>query len=191
MTREDSLTASDVRLLPLLVLDRARMSPEEFAAAHPDPVLLWEAPAAGPEGLVDAPTSVMPAKSLLDSDERERSNTADAFEIEEARRRKKERLTVVALKLADGETFHLGRAAHNDLVLVHPSVSRRHAVLRREGQSVVLEDVGSRNGSLVGGVELAPNAPAPLGQSVEIVLGQMTVRYCEPNQLYVLLQLLG
>lgn len=45
----------------------------------------------------------------------------------------------------------IGRMAGADLELPQPSVSRRHARIRREGGAHVLEDLGSVNGILVDG----------------------------------------
>lgn len=45
----------------------------------------------------------------------------------------------------------IGRMSTCDVVLSDPNVSRRHAELRREGDTWVLEDLGSTNGTLVDG----------------------------------------
>jgi DNA-binding NtrC family response regulator len=47
--------------------------------------------------------------------------------------------------------------------LTHPSVSRRHAVLRMEGDRFTVEDVGSRNGSRLAGRALSGVAPCTAG----------------------------
>ena len=52
--------------------------------------------------------------------------------------------------LLPGRTFTIGRGDDNDIVLRHPSVSTRHAVLRREPRGFVLEDAQSTFGSFVG-----------------------------------------
>jgi hypothetical protein len=60
-------------------------------------------------------------------------------------------------KLALPETdapVTLGRSRDCDCVLAEPSVSRRHAELRREGGRWLLRDLGSRNGTRVNGVRL-------------------------------------
>ena len=61
-------------------------------------------------------------------------------------------------KLGDEQAFPLehrtatiGRHADNDIVLAGPTVSARHATLRRESVGVVLEDEGSLNGTFVNG----------------------------------------
>jgi hypothetical protein len=61
-------------------------------------------------------------------------------------------------KLGDEQAFPLehrtatiGRNAENDIVLAGPTVSARHATVRRESVGVVLEDEGSLNGTFVNG----------------------------------------
>jgi pSer/pThr/pTyr-binding forkhead associated (FHA) protein len=61
-------------------------------------------------------------------------------------------------KLGDEQAFPLehrtatiGRHADNDIVLAGPTVSARHATVRREPVGVVLEDEGSLNGTFVNG----------------------------------------
>ena len=61
-------------------------------------------------------------------------------------------------KLGDEQAFPLehrtatiGRAIENDIVLAGPTVSARHATIRRESVGVVLEDEGSLNGTFVNG----------------------------------------
>ena len=51
-------------------------------------------------------------------------------------------------EVEEGETV-VGRETDVDLVLPNNSVSRKHAKLIREGQTIRIEDLGSRNGILV------------------------------------------
>ncbi len=51
--------------------------------------------------------------------------------------------------------FTIGRGFANQLRVEHPDVSRRHACLRLHDDYYVVEDLGSRNGTLVNGVRLA------------------------------------
>jgi pSer/pThr/pTyr-binding forkhead associated (FHA) protein len=50
-----------------------------------------------------------------------------------------------------GDRLTFGRGDDCDVVLDDPGVSRRHAELRREGGALVLRDLGSSNGTFVGG----------------------------------------
>jgi hypothetical protein len=60
----------------------------------------------------------------------------------------------------------LGRSRECDCVLAEPSVSRRHAELRREGTRWVLRDLGSRNGTRVNGARLLDEAEVCPGDRV-------------------------
>jgi pSer/pThr/pTyr-binding forkhead associated (FHA) protein len=50
------------------------------------------------------------------------------------------------IALVQGRPIAIGRIAGNDLVLPHPKVSRRHAVIDREGDEAFVIDLGSANG---------------------------------------------
>lgn len=51
----------------------------------------------------------------------------------------------------DEPSYMIGREAGNDIVIEDPQVSRRHAQLTRQGNSYLIEDVGSTNGTYVNG----------------------------------------
>jgi hypothetical protein len=72
---------------------------------------------------------------------------------------------VLALPAGDRQIV-LGRARDCDCVLADPSVSRRHAELRREGERWLLRDLGSRNGTRVNGVRLLDEAEVGPGDRV-------------------------
>lgn len=52
----------------------------------------------------------------------------------------------------DVRVLLIGRSRHNDLVLDDKSVSKHHAQLVDDGQTVILYDLDSRNGTRIGGV---------------------------------------
>jgi len=71
----------------------------------------------------------------------------------------------------EGDELHLGRAPDNHIVVNDKLVSRRHALLKREGTQYVLEDVGTPNGTHVNGQRvqrhlLAAGDTIRLGQTV-------------------------
>jgi pSer/pThr/pTyr-binding forkhead associated (FHA) protein len=51
--------------------------------------------------------------------------------------------------LFEGESVVIGRSAESDLVVDDPFLSRRHFRLFRAGDTLLVEDLGSRNGTLV------------------------------------------
>ena len=74
---------------------------------------------------------------------------------------------VPVLALPAGERqLVLGRSRDCDCVLAEPSVSRRHAELRRDGGRWLLRDLGSRNGTRVNGVRLLDEAEVCPGDRV-------------------------
>ena len=48
----------------------------------------------------------------------------------------------------------IGRSSECDIVLKHPSISRRHCEIERRGNEIVIRDSRSRNGLLVNGCRL-------------------------------------
>jgi len=74
-----------------------------------------------------------------------------------------------AVQVPDRGTLLLGRGAEAGAILDHDSVSRVHARLQ-VGTGVQVEDLGSTNGTRVGGHRLEPNQPValPLGAVLEI-----------------------
>lgn len=68
----------------------------------------------------------------------------------------------------------LGRAESARVVLDDTSVSAHHALLRPDGESWTIEDLGSRNGTLVNGRPV--NEPTPLDCGDSIQLGRVRLR---------------
>lgn len=62
----------------------------------------------------------------------------------------------------------IGRSPYCTLVLEHPSVSRLHAALRRVGDAIEVRDLGSKNGTFVGGVRLVGSAFIRVGDSLRV-----------------------
>ncbi|KFA87207.1 adenylate/guanylate cyclase domain-containing protein [Archangium violaceum] len=84
-----------------------------------------------------------------------------------------------AYELPEGVT-HLGRADENDIVLGGDLVSRRHARLVAEGDTLRIEDLGSRNGSRVNGTPLQGSIALLPGDTIS--LGENTLSVRQPNQ---------
>jgi hypothetical protein len=86
---------------------------------------------------------------------------------------------VPALALPESERrVTLGRSRDCDCVLDEPSVSRRHAELRREAGRWLLRDLGSRNGTRVNGVRLLDEAE--VGPGDQVSLGDARFRLGSP-----------
>ena len=68
----------------------------------------------------------------------------------------------------------IGRAAdQSDLVVAHATVSRRHARLSLAGDALQLEDLGSTNGTMVGGKKLRAGEPVTLHAGNKVRLGDV------------------
>jgi len=65
----------------------------------------------------------------------------------------------------------LGRHPENDSVAPWPSISRRHAMRLVAEDAAYLLDRGSANGTFIGKERLLPDAPHPLKDGDELVLG--------------------
>jgi pSer/pThr/pTyr-binding forkhead associated (FHA) protein len=82
---------------------------------------------------------------------------------------------VINRHVIDKDVLSIGRARDNDIVIENLSVSRNHARIKRQGDSFVLMDMTSANGTLVNGakitkVELAHNDVLTIGKHTLIFL---------------------
>ena len=67
----------------------------------------------------------------------------------------------------DGEnSLRIGRDPESEIVLPYPSVSRRHAQIRFEGDRCLLLDVGSRHGTYLNGQQIETGAVVQIGHGV-------------------------
>ncbi len=78
------------------------------------------------------------------------------------------------IALTDGR-FFVGRGRECQLVLDDPLVSRRHAVLFVDGGRVTVEDLGSRNGTLVNGARIEAAVMLEEGDRLTIGVHQLTL----------------
>lgn len=68
----------------------------------------------------------------------------------------------------------IGRASDQcDLVVAHPTVSRRHAKLSLAGDALLLEDLGSTNGTSLDGKALRQTEPMTLRAGTKVRLGDV------------------
>lgn len=67
----------------------------------------------------------------------------------------------------------IGRTPDNDIVVAHPQVSSKHAVLVKSGSQLFLEDRGSANGTFVRGKRIAPGQKIPVQSGEKVYVGPM------------------
>lgn len=70
---------------------------------------------------------------------------------------------------------HVGRGAHNEIVIADESVSDSHAKLQRREQGWFVVDMGSTNGSYVNGTRVSGDAP--LAPDAELRFGGVKLRF--------------
>lgn len=69
---------------------------------------------------------------------------------------------------------YLGRSPFNDIEITDPTVSKTHLLIDRREGKYFITDLGSRNGTLLGGIYLSPGVEAEVEERVPIAIG-MTV----------------
>jgi DNA-binding response OmpR family regulator len=79
--------------------------------------------------------------------------------------------------LAD-DAVTIGRAVENDVVVTSRRISREHARLRREGWRVILEDLGSTNGTFLNDERVLN--PVELRDEDRIRIGDVTFVFHDP-----------
>jgi hypothetical protein len=73
-----------------------------------------------------------------------------------------------------GAQARLGRSSDNDVHLADPQASRQHATIQRLGGDWVINDLGSSNGTFVGGTRIA--GPTRLREGEIVRIGNTTLR---------------
>jgi pSer/pThr/pTyr-binding forkhead associated (FHA) protein len=63
-------------------------------------------------------------------------------------------LTIKEYSLQDGDSLSIGRLSSNDIVIKEKSVSREHANIARQNNTLTVWDLGSTNGTSVNGVKI-------------------------------------
>ncbi len=93
---------------------------------------------------------------------------------------------IAELQISDGRkirlrgTTTLGRTEANDVALPDAKVSRRHAVIHRQGPSELwLADLGSRNGTFLNGNKI--QVPTPLSDQDRVEIGPFRLVFSQPN----------
>jgi DNA-binding response OmpR family regulator len=77
--------------------------------------------------------------------------------------------------------YGIGRGFGSQLRVDHPDISRRHACVRMADDYYLLEDLSSRNGTLLNGVRLAPGETRRLADGDTIQLaGALSLVFVDP-----------
>ena len=79
----------------------------------------------------------------------------------------------------DKDIVTIGRAIENDIVVTSKRVSREHARIRREGRKLLLEDLGSTNGTFLNDERVA--APLELRDGDQVAVGEVVFTFHDPD----------
>ena len=80
-----------------------------------------------------------------------------------------------------GDVLRIGRMQENELVINNRSISRFHAVLRRNGVGWIVEDLGSENGTHVNGTRIDTPTPVAPGDDLRIGRHVLVLRSSGPE----------
>ena len=70
--------------------------------------------------------------------------------------------------LQQGETLVVGRSSACDLRIAEPRASRRHLQIEAAGESHLIRDLGSTNGSTLNGAPFSDAMPLTNGDTVDV-----------------------
>jgi hypothetical protein len=79
------------------------------------------------------------------------------------------------------KNFTLGRSMVNDVVIPEFAISRKHCSFSVDGRALIIEDLGSRNGTIISGHILAPGEQHSLKNLDMIILGRFTFQLFSPG----------
>ena len=89
---------------------------------------------------------------------------------------RKHRTVIGELKLDQlGALMTIGRTPDNQIVVPHPQVSARHAQITNLGGKLLIEDLGSGNGTFVRGQRLAKGQKVEVSNGEKVYIGPMPV----------------
>lgn len=84
--------------------------------------------------------------------------------------------------LLEDDAITIGRALENAIVITSKRVSREHASLHRDGWRVILEDLGSTNGTFLNDERLVE--PAALHDGDRVKIGDVVLTFHDPDITY-------
>ncbi len=73
--------------------------------------------------------------------------------------------------LVDRLRFSIGRSPDAEIILLSPSISRKHLLVEIQGDQIYVEDLQSANGSFVHATQLKPKERVPVDSNTPIRLG--------------------
>lgn len=87
---------------------------------------------------------------------------------------------IPTIRIEAGKTVIVGRQSIADVVLPDPTVSRRHVQITTRAGTWLISDQGSRHGTYLNGVRLAPHEPTPVNEGDLVRIGPWTFHLAGP-----------
>lgn len=91
----------------------------------------------------------------------------------EAPRKHRTVIGELSLEQLSSTVITIGRTPDNQIVVSHPQVSARHAVILQQNGQLFLEDKGSANGTFVRGQRVPPGQRVPVQNGEKVYIGPM------------------
>jgi PAS domain-containing protein len=83
-------------------------------------------------------------------------------------------ITGTSFDLSDGTTS-IGRASENTIRLDDESISRKHARVVRKGNKLFIQDLKSKNGTMIEGFPIKPGVETEVAEGVPITIGDILI----------------
>lgn len=152
--------------------DAATLSDSDFLHRYGWPWLVLPEPSAGVLQRIQRPETVVA---------RAQSNISLRTDGPKLRGASLDALCLEVRPLRSQPVMILGRAPQCDVVLLHDSVSRRHAEFRYSGGQSEIRDLGARNGSSISGQRIQPDAWVAIPNGAVVRLGLLVARHYTPE----------
>jgi two-component system cell cycle response regulator len=84
------------------------------------------------------------------------------------------------------ESMTLGRDPSADISIIDQGISRKHARIYKEAGKVMLEDLGSQNGTLINNKKVEKGAPVALAKEDMIKIGSSILKFLPAGEIEIL-----
>ncbi|GAC1569962.1 MAG: hypothetical protein NVS3B20_01290 [Polyangiales bacterium] len=156
------------------VLDRRRLTRDQFVVAHPEAVLVnvRSTGVTGSGGKREYHT-----ESIGRRDDISTLPEVEGWALHTIKK---------GTRSAFNTHISVGRTSATDIQIDHPSVSKFHAyfIVDATTSSHNVGDGSSKNGTFVNGVLLPKRDPVPLGDDATLRFGEVEIRYLMPPALF-------
>lgn len=169
----DSISVADIMPLIGFYASVRKHSADSFRKRHPEPVLVYTPKAA----MTGADKHFVTTQIAAVSEMRRTQGTEagkKGMEMRVAMVRKSSRNPFAG-------QIYVGRAANNDIIIEDPGVSKSHAFLEQKHGVWFVTDMGSANGTHIGGQKIESNSALEVRNGSKIALGTLELQFFLPE----------